>query len=188
LIDKFIAAFTYAHEAHLGQTRKGTTIPYLVHPLDVANVLSNISAPAHVVIAGLLHDVIEDGGKSLSEVKELFGEDIAALVDGATEPEKLRKRDGKTSWKQRKTHTIERIREASYELKLLSLADKLSNLRDMVNEYNETGDTFWSKFNAPKQEQAWYYRSMLESYSNNNEITKTAAYAEFKNKVEYLFE
>lgn len=186
MIDKFIAAFSYAHEAHLGQTRKGTTIPYLVHPLDVVLILSNNSAPAHVVIAGLLHDVIEDGGKSLIEIRELFGEDIAELVAGATEPEELRKRDGKTSWNQRKTHAVNRIREANYELKLLSLADKLSNLRDMVNEYEEVGEQFWSRFNSPKDNQIWYYKSMLESYSNNQEITKTAAYTEFKSKVEYL--
>lgn len=152
--------------------------------MDVASILMKNSAPEHVVIAGILHDVIEDGGKKLTEVYDLFGENVAELVNGATEPEELRKLEGKTSWRDRKTHTINRIREANYDLKLLSLADKLSNLRDMINEYNEFGEQFWEKFNASKENQAWYYRSMLESYSSNEGIVKTPAYIEFREKVE----
>lgn len=88
----FLKAFSYAYDAHLGQPRKNTKIPYIVHPMDVASILMKHNAPDHVVIAGILHDVIEDGGKTISEISNLFGENVAKLVDGASKPARARNR------------------------------------------------------------------------------------------------
>ena len=74
--DFFNRAFSYAYEAHLGQTRKGKKIPYIVHPMDVASVLMKNNAPEHVVIAGILHDVIEDREKTYSEIHYYYLRDF----------------------------------------------------------------------------------------------------------------
>jgi (p)ppGpp synthase/HD superfamily hydrolase len=87
-----------------------STIPYIVHPLDVASILMKNNAPEHVVIAGLLHDVVEDGDYTLSDIRDEFGDEVATLVDGASEPEELI--------------------NADRDMKLFSCTDKLANTLD----------------------------------------------------------
>ena len=128
----------------MGKYRKGTRIPYIVHPIDVASVLLKNGASDSLVVAGLMHDVVEDAGVELREIEELFGEEIARLVEGASEPEEYRAdmspEGRRRTWKKRKSHTIDRISKACHDLKLLSCADKLSNIRDMIDDYNEIGE------------------------------------------------
>jgi len=111
-----------------------STIPYIVHPLDVASTLMKNYAPEHVVIAGLLHDVVEDEDYTLSDIRDEFGDEVATLVDGASEPEELINADGGKSniWPERKAHTIDFIKNADRDMKLLSCADKLANTQDRV--------------------------------------------------------
>ena len=187
-----VKAFNFAYESHKGKCRKGTRIPYLVHPMDVASVLMKNGASEVLVIAGLLHDVVEDAGVEIQRVRNLFGEKVADLVKGASEPAEFRTgtsdSDKRQTWKNRKSHTIEKIKKADYDLKLLACADKLSNLRDIVNDYNRLGEQFWNRLNAPKIQQAWYYRSMVEVLSTGPEnIVNTQAYEQFKEKVKAFF-
>ena len=84
-----VEAFNFAYNAHKNTHRKSSTIPYIVHPLDVASTLMKNNAPEHVVIVGLLHDVVEDEDFTRSDIKDEFGDELAALVDGAFEPEEL---------------------------------------------------------------------------------------------------
>ena len=76
-------AYLYAEKEHDGQYRK-TGEPYIVHPLFVASILTTIRADKETIIAGLLHDTIEDTDASKSEIRDLFGETVANLVDGVT--------------------------------------------------------------------------------------------------------
>ena len=189
---KFVKAFIFAFNAHSGKHRKDSTIPYIVHPMDVASVLMKNGASEDVVIAGLLHDVVEDAGVGLDELRELFGEEVARFVDGASEPEKywgeMTRDERRATWKERKSHTINRIEATDLDLKLLSCADKLSNIRDMINDYNENGDKLWNKLNASEKENAWYYRSMLASFeSSPNSLSGKPIFHQFKNSVETLF-
>ena len=89
-----VEAFKFAYNAHKNTYRKSSTIPYIVHPLDVASTLMKNNAPEHVVIAGLLHDVVEDEDYTLSDIRNVFGDEVATLVDGASEPEELINADG----------------------------------------------------------------------------------------------
>ncbi|MBN1683064.1 bifunctional (p)ppGpp synthetase/guanosine-3',5'-bis(diphosphate) 3'-pyrophosphohydrolase [Candidatus Bathyarchaeota archaeon] len=166
----FVEAFIFSFRSHMGKCRKGTKVHYIVHPLDVASILMKNEAPEVVVIAGLLHDVMEDEGVKVEEIKEKFGVEVAELVEGASEPEQYRGEESsivkKETWKTRKTHTIATIKKASYNLKLLSCADKLANIRDMITEFEERGESFWEKFNASKEDQAWYYYGMLEALTS----------------------
>lgn len=170
---KLAKAYSYALEAHKGKKRKASDVPYIVHPMDVASVLMKNGASTHIIVAGFLHDTIEDAGKTREDIEVLFGTRVARLVVGASEPKHLRNKDSKQSWKDRKSNTITKIAKADYDLKLLSLADKLSNLRDIQNDLVSQGEQFWEIMNAGIAEQEWYYRSMLKSFRYNEQIELT---------------
>ncbi|MBS3068038.1 bifunctional (p)ppGpp synthetase/guanosine-3',5'-bis(diphosphate) 3'-pyrophosphohydrolase [Candidatus Micrarchaeota archaeon] len=188
-MSKITSAFELAYKAHKKQKRKGTNIPYIVHPMEVAIILMKNNASEELIAAGLLHDVVEDTDVELSEIERKFGKKIALLVRGATEPEKLTKKkiNAKKSWKQRKLHTIEFIRNANREMKMLSCGDKLSNIRSSLYEYDLIGDELWKRFNASKEQQMWYYYSMLKSFSSGSSIVDLQMYKDFKKCVEQLF-
>lgn len=96
-----------------GTTRKGTQVPFIVHPLEVAAILMKNSASEDMIVAGLLHDVIEEEDIELIELEKVFGKEVAHLVYFATEPEELRKSDSKQTWDVRKQHTIDKIETAT---------------------------------------------------------------------------
>jgi (p)ppGpp synthase/HD superfamily hydrolase len=186
---KLANAFCFAIKAHSRQYRKGTSIPYIVHPMDVASILMKNLAPENVVIAGLLHDVVEDTDTSILKIEEIFGKKVAALVQQASEPQELLKGKPKEmTWKARKTHTILKIIDLDYDAKLLSCADKLSNIRDLISDKKIRGDALWSQFNATKEEQSWYYHSLLDAYLKYPpDISDKPLISQFKEAVMTLF-
>ena len=176
--------------ANKNTCRKSSTIPYIVHPLDVTSTFMKNNAPEHVVIAELLHDVVEDEDCTLSDIRDEFGDDVAALVDEASEPEELINADrGKSkTWPERKAHTIDFIKNAGRNMKLLSCADKLANIRDIIRDYDRLGDGVWDIFNASKDSVAWYYTSMLDAFGNGDEgISDMPAFKEFEKYVGEMF-
>ncbi len=181
-------AFEFAFDSHQGAHRKGSEIPYLCHPMDAASTLMKNGASQDAIAAGLLHDVVEDAGVTLDTIEERFGKRVMELVCGASEPEELRAAaDEKATWKTRKQHTIEFITTAGREMKMVSLADKLSNIRDMMRDHLREGDAFWERFNAPKEEQAWYYNSMLQAFSSGESLEDLPMHGEFECCVARLF-
>jgi len=188
-MDRIAAAFEFACNAHKGDTRKGTAIPYMVHPMDVASLLLKSGAPEVVVIAGFLHDVVEDTDIPLGAIRKMFGEKVAKLVEGASEPETLKKDpDKKGTWRKRKQHTIEFIEGASREARMLSCADKVANLTDMLTERPAKGEAMWAKFNAPKEDQGRYYRGLLKAFATGPEsIADLPMHALMRECVESLF-
>jgi (p)ppGpp synthase/HD superfamily hydrolase len=152
-------AIEFAARAHAGQYRKGTNIPYLVHPLGVAKILIEHSCPDHIVIAGILHDTIEDTPVTLDEIKQTFGWSIADLVEAASEPDKS------DTWENRKNHTIGMLKTLSREATVLVLADKLDNIRAIREDYERDGEDLWSRFNRPKEQQKWYYENLVRVFA-----------------------
>lgn len=187
-MEKIAKAFDFAYKAHKGQTRKASDVPYIIHPIEVAVILIKNKARDNVVISGLLHDVVEDTPISLEKIRNEFGEEIARLVDGATEPLELIKEDEKINWKVRKRHTIKLIKTADIDLKMLSCADKLANIKSKIEDYRELKEKLWKKFNAPKEEQEWYYKSMLKSYRQEPSITHLSIYKELREHIKELFD
>ena len=152
--DRIAKALEFSYKAHKGTFRKGTKIPYIVHPWDVASILMKNNAPEHVVIAGLLHDVVEDEDYTVSDIRNMFGDKVAELVHGASEPEEMRNSEEgeKENWRVRKAHTVDFIRDAGRDMKLLSCADKLANIRDIINDHERQGESFWKTLNAPRND------------------------------------
>lgn len=114
-----------------------------------------------VIIAGILHDTVEDTDLTLEFIRERFGEDIANIVDGCSENKALR-------WRARKTERIEALRTASSEVCTVTCADKLHNLRTIISEYDIIGDAVWERFHGGVEDQAWYYRSVLGAIADRD--------------------
>jgi (p)ppGpp synthase/HD superfamily hydrolase len=151
-------AILFATKKHDGQFRKGTNIPYITHPLKVMKILTDNQCSENVIIAGILHDTLEDTSATSDEIRTLFGDNVLAIVSSETE-------DKSKSWKERKANTISHLKTASLEIKLVCCADKLANLRDMVDDYANIGEILWQRFNAPKTDIAWYYNSIKNELS-----------------------
>lgn len=151
-------ALRFAVDAHSGHYRKGTRVPYIVHPLGAAQSLIEIGAPEPVVIAALLHDTVEDTAVTLADVEREFGADVARLVRAASEPDKS------WPWERRKQHTIDHLRDAPDDELLVGLADKLDNLRAIRRD----GEAAWAKFNRGREQQKWYYESIAAALAGRD--------------------
>jgi (p)ppGpp synthase/HD superfamily hydrolase len=103
---RYLQALEFAESRHrrVQQARKGTQFPYLVHPSRVAEVLERFECGEDMVVAEILHDTVEDAGVTRQEIATAFGERVAQLVDKASEPDKS------LPWRERKQHTIDRVR------------------------------------------------------------------------------
>lgn len=154
-------AIEVAAEAHQGQYRKGTHTPYITHPYAVGLILLEAGCPEPVIIAGLLHDTVEDTDLTLEFIRERFGNYIADIVEGCSENKALR-------WRARKTERIEALRTASPEVCTVTCADKLHNLRTIISEYDVIGDAVWDRFHGGVEDQAWYYRSILSAIADRD--------------------
>ena len=121
-------AAKFAEQAHKGAHRKGTRIPYIVHPLETALIASMLTNDEEILAAALLHDTIEDTGVTYEDLKQEFGTRVADLVAAESE-------DKSKTWIERKGHTLEHLKTASPAEKILTMADKLSNIRSMAREY-----------------------------------------------------
>ncbi len=149
-------AIEFAARAHAGQFRKGTRLPYLIHPMGVAKILIEHHCADELVAAGLLHDVLEDTPATAAELCQAFGERVAQLVEASSEP------DHADTWENRKRHTIEFLQTAPPDVLLIVLADKLDNLREIREDYVRRGEQTWARFNRPKEKQRWYFESLLQ--------------------------
>lgn len=152
-------AIDLATRAHRGQVRKSTGVPYIVHPLGVARLLVEHGLPEEVVIAGVLHDVVEDTPVGLDELEARFGPRVAAIVRALSEPDKS------APWEERKRHTIETLREVELHVVLASCADKLDNLRSLAADLERLGEALWESFKRGREQQAWYYGGLGEVFA-----------------------
>lgn len=152
------SALIFAAKAHAKQRRKSTDVPYIIHPVGVMMVLVECSeTDPELLAAALLHDTVEDTGVTLAELRAHFGNRVAEIVDGCSEPDKGE------SWEHRKEHTIHFLKTAPRDIALVSAADKLHNVRSMIMDYAVLNDALWARFKRGRTEIAWYYRSVLES-------------------------
>ena len=175
-------AIAYAAACHKGAVRKGTDRPYILHPVEALQILSSMGADRNLLIAGILHDVLEDTDATLRDITDRFGPDVAALVNSHTE-------DKRQIWYMRKLHTIHKLPAENIRSKMLTLADKLSNLRSLWRDYQTVGEALWSRFNAPKHMQAWYYSKVRDGLAELQEYPETAdAYREMVRLYQALFD
>lgn len=159
-------ALLFAAKCHEGQVRKGTSRPYIVHPIETMEILSEMKADLSLLIAGLLHDTLEDTSATEEEIVKYFGMEVGFLVASHSE-------DKSKSWEERKKTAIQKARDGSMRLKMLVMADKVSNLRSLYRDKKQIGEKIWERFNAPKEKQVWYYSEMKEALSEMEHSPET---------------
>jgi len=163
LTPKIQKAINVAAVEHHGQHRRGIRRPYIVHPFSVAFVLSEFTDDEDVIVAALLHDVLEDSHKyTYNNMKREFGRRVVRIVKEVSEDkEEWASEDKKASWERRKLSYLNKLKTDSREALLVSAADKIHNLLAMIEAYEEKGETVWQKFNAPVEKRLWYYGEVL---------------------------
>ena len=124
-------ALRWAATCHHGQARKGSGVPYVQHVAAVAMILDRLGYGEDVVVAGLLHDVVEDCDVTLDDVRDRFGMEVAALVAHGSEV-KLDATGTKRPWIDRKRDHLAALADAPPDARALVLADKLHNLASIA--------------------------------------------------------
>ena len=165
-------AFRYAAEKHDGQTRKQTAVPYLSHLMAVASLVLEAGGDEDMAIAALLHDVVEDCGgmPRLCEVRKKFGPRVGKIVEGCTDSFG----EPKPEWVERKKDYLHELKDADAETRLVSASDKLHNVRTILADYRQDGETIWKRFSGKKEGTLWYYRALSDEYQRrgSNRITR----------------
>lgn len=128
-IDLVEKAYHFAEVAHHDQRRKSGE-PYIIHPIQVAGILANLHMDPETVCAGYLHDIVEDTGATLDDIKELFGPTIAMIVDGDTKLGKIRYKSNKEQMAA--THRkLLLAMSKDIRVMIVKLADRLHNMRTL---------------------------------------------------------
>ena len=190
LLDESISlmdrAIVFATRAHSGTYRKGTNIPYIVHPIEAAAIVATITDDPDMIAAAVLHDVVEDTDATVDEIRLFFNDRIADLVEAESE-DKRKDRPAQETWMVRKMETLEFLRnEADRDAKILALADKLSNIRAIHRDQKTVGDRLWERFNEKdKAKHGWMYRQVAIALV---ELSDTFAWQEYDELVRKTFE
>jgi guanosine-3',5'-bis(diphosphate) 3'-pyrophosphohydrolase len=137
-------ALEAARDAHAGQIRNGSGgVPYIEHPLAVADLLAEHGFPDEVLAAALLHDVVEESDTGVTEIGARFGEPIGGLVDALTDEEEIE------DYERRKDVHRAQVEAAEPEALAIYAADKLANIRALRRVYAEEGEAVGKELKAP---------------------------------------
>ena len=161
--DKIEKAIKIASHAHRNQTRKGSGTPYVSHLFSVMIILSEYTEDEDILVAGLLHDLLEDTDTKDYGVRDIendFGKKVLAIVQDVSEKKNkyLDTTDEKDTWKDRKISYLKHLSEATEDAVIVSAADKLHNLLATIECIKKEGESAWNVFNSSKEEQLWFYR------------------------------
>ncbi len=178
-------ALNFAARCHEGQMRKTGKIPYIIHPMEVASIIAGITENEDTIIAGLLHDILEDTRATEADLIAQFGEYVVSLVKSETE-NKRKDVPAELTWKIRKEESLEVLKNTDDDnIRILWLADKLANIRSFYRLWLERGDAAFDVFHQKdKKMHEWYYRTVAEYTAVLN---KNAAYMEYVQLLNKLF-
>ena len=151
LIDTAVKIATIAHRA---QKRKQEDVPYIMHPVSVALLLSRHGFRDEVVAAALVHDVLEDTDFPESELRKEMGKEVMALVDAVTNDDSL-------PWEEKKLTYIETVRAGGEGAWAVATADKIHNAEDLLHSYEKQGPALWEHFKRGKEKKLWFEEEML---------------------------
>ena len=177
-------AIVFATEAHEGQFRKGTQIPYILHPMEAAAIVGTMTTDNEVIAGAVLHDVVEDTDTTIDDIQDMFGDRVAFLVYSESE-NKRENLSAQSTWKIRKQETLDHLKKAPLDVKMITLGDKLSNIRAIYRDYNTIGDALWQRFNQKdKNEHHWYYQGIADCLT---ELEDYEVYKEYRELLRVTF-
>jgi (p)ppGpp synthase/HD superfamily hydrolase len=163
-------ALAFAAKHHDRQVRKGTKLPYLTHPANVAVILTRYGRDSDIVVAGILHDVIEDcvrDGYTREMLEQRIGDKFGAKVLETVLAVTYRRHDDEgveLSTEDRKADYLHRLSEANEEARWVCAADKIHNASSIISDLRRTIDpeAIWNRFGAGKAATARWYRQVYE--------------------------
>lgn len=172
LTARFTSAVDYARIVH-AKSRKKTAVPYMAHLLGVASLVMGEAGQVPIVITedtvigALLHDAVEDAGgiPRLRDIEVNFGAEVARIVEGCSgsfEEDSSKKKPGE----ERKRDYMERLKNESEDTLLVSAADKLYNVRTIVEDFRIEGAKIWKRFNRDGKQQLSYYSEILKVFQD----------------------
>ena len=181
MIYKVIKVTTLAHD---GQRRKGSDMPYIVHPIECGFITSEITDNADIIAAAILHDTLEDTDLTYEYLAKEFDHNIADMVKALSE-NKRKELSSLVTWEERKKESIKHYKKLDQGTKIILLVDELSNLRSLDEDYKSLGEEVWKKFNMNKKERhAWYYGEIIKILST---LKLSPEYKELKELYEAIF-
>ena len=161
---------------------RGAASPTFLIRCAVARILSDAGCSEELVAAGILHDTVEDTSLTLDFIREKFGNKVARIVQGCSEPDKS------LPWEQRKRHTVEFLKTAPLEVRTVTCADKLHNLLTIIADHEVMGDDVWDRFSRGRDAQEWYYRELAASLCDQPDCDGNGTiFQQFREGVEALF-
>jgi (p)ppGpp synthase/HD superfamily hydrolase len=163
-------ALAFAAKHHDRQVRKGTKLPYLTHPANVAVILTRYGTNNDTVVAGILHDVIEDSvreGHTREMLEQRIGDKFGATVLETVLAITYRRHDDdgvELSTEDRKADYLSRLSDAGEEARWVCAADKVHNAASIVSDLRRTIDpeTVWNRFSGGRAATARWYRQVYE--------------------------
>ena len=168
--DRINHAFAFAAKHHDRQVRKGTRLPYLTHPANVAVILTWYDQDEQTVVSGILHDVIEDcvrdgytRGMLEQRIGDKFGPDVLDTVLAVTQRQ-VDEEGIELSSEERKDDYLARLAGAAERARWVCAADKIHNGNSILADLKRTidPDTVWSRFNAGRIGTVRWYRRVYE--------------------------
>lgn len=180
-LEQAIRAAAVLHEA---QRRKGRiALPYITHLAAVAWLVSDYTKDENTVIAAWLHDVLEDTAYTAAELEEDFGEAVRRIVESVSEPSGPGGR--KPSWQERKAAYLEQLKTGPEAALIIAAADKIHNMRSIVEEYHDDHAGFMRDFGGSLEERALRYQdlsNLLNRRLSSDIIAEfNHVYSEYKN-------
>jgi len=163
-------ALAFSAKHHDRQVRKGTKLPYLTHPANVAVILTRYGGDTDTIVAGILHDVIEDcvrDGYTREMLEQRIGDKFGGKVLDTVLAVTYRRHDDdgvELSGEDRKTDYLNRLSSASEEARWVCAADKIHNASSIISDLRRTVDpeTIWSRFGGGKAATARWYRQVYD--------------------------
>lgn len=172
ITDRLERALRWAAVGHAGQARRASGVPYFQHVVAVAMALDRLGYSEDLVIAGLLHDIVEDTPATPDEVRERFGPTVAELVAFASEV-KTDSEGARRPWIDRKRDHLGAMADAPPDARALMLADKLHNLVSVARDLRD-GVPIWATFHAPRDQVLWYYRAAIHALARDDDGPRLA--------------
>lgn len=168
--DRINHAFAFAAKHHDQQVRKGTRLPYLTHPANVAVILTRYGCSEEIIVSGILHDVIEDGvrdGLTREILEERIGRKFGSAVLDAVLAVTTRRTDDdgvELSWDERKDDYLRRLGLASEDALWVCAADKVHNANCILSDLRRTAfpETVWGRFSAGREGTVRWYRRVAD--------------------------
>ena len=165
---RMYSALNLAFELHGGDSRKSSNVPMIAHMFSVCALVLQDGGSEEEGIAALLHDTLEDKPEKINrkDIENRFGKKVLEIVEVSTDTPKDYEGGPKPPWRTRKEAYLEHIHQTDPGLLRVTVADKIDNARAILADYYHMGNKVWDRFNAPQEDQIWYYNAAVDAYQS----------------------